>query len=254
VQAVWCGRYCSVQGALKQIGSTNIALSALAITVYTFSCLFLRWNPPKSKKIPVLVVACVWLYSALFSIIGYVAHPEMPKGDKMPLYVPTPCWCWLQSSVPLRMFGEYFWVWVTLVASVLLYIPLFFLLCGKISVCTKYWHGIQYPSISHFNSTMKAQDASILAAEAHKMLYYPCAYTVTVLPQIIVRWSKNTSQLPIPERPFAAPGVAYFLFCLSGFVNVLLFLRTRPTMLGFGDGPAPSAPRLLASSECPHLV
>jgi len=254
-QAVWCGSYCSVQGALKQIGTTNIALSALAITVYTFSCLFLKWNPPKSKRVPVLVVTCVWLYSVLFAIIGYAAHPKMPRGDKMPLYVPAPYWCWLQSSVPLRMFGEYFWVGIALAASVLLYVPLFFLLRGKISVSIKYWHGIQYPSISRSTSAWAARDTPALAAEAHKMLLYPCAYAITVLPQIIVRWSNLDSQLPVPERPFAVTGAAFFLFSLSGLINVLLFLHTRPTMLGFGGDPAPSAQLLvLASSGCHHRV
>ncbi|KDQ11351.1 hypothetical protein BOTBODRAFT_458731 [Botryobasidium botryosum FD-172 SS1] len=239
-QAVWCGSYCSAQGAFQTIGGTSIAFSTLAISVFTFSCLFLGWNPPESKLIPILVVVCAWLYSILFAAIGYAVYPKAPTDDGIPLYVPSPYWCWLQDSVPLRVFGEYLWIWIALVASIFLYVPLFFLLRGKIFVEIKEWHWIQYPSISR-SRTERAISISKRRtyAEARRMLYYPGAYALTALPQIIARWSKAPAQVPIYERPFAGTSAAIFIFSLSGVVNVLLFLHTRPSMLGFGDDQSP---------------
>lgn len=84
----------------------------------------------------------------------------------------------------------------------------------------------------------------------------PCAYSLTVIPQIVVRWSKSTPDIPVAERSFGASGTAIFLFSLSGFVNVLLFWRTRPSMLGLdhrqggGVGPLTSVSTVIVS--CPE--
>jgi len=249
---------------MQEIGGASIALSTLSITMYTFSCLFLRWTPPNSKIVPITVVACIWLYSVLFVAIGYSTYPKLPTGGKLPFYAPAPYWCYIQDSPNLRVFAEYLWIWIALVTSVVLYVPLFFLLQGWIAVdIVKSRHGITYPRVSQScsadlprNSFIRGHAQQLANVEARRMLYYPCAYSLTVIPQIVVRWSKSTPDIPVAERSFSASGTAIFLFSLSGFVNVLLFWRTRPSMLGLdhrqggGVGPLTSVSTVIVS--CPE--
>ncbi|QRW23313.1 G protein coupled glucose receptor regulating Gpa2 protein [Rhizoctonia solani] len=71
--------------------------------------------------------------------------------------------------------------------------------------------------------------------EATKMLWYPAAYTILVLPLSIVRWAN----LRAVELKWDVDGnrdaVFHALFRLSGVINVILVLATRPNVLLFGD-------------------
>ncbi|KAG9084011.1 hypothetical protein FRC06_004274 [Ceratobasidium sp. 370] len=77
-------------------------------------------------------------------------------------------------------------------------------------------------------------------SDALKLLYYPAAYTALVLPPSVVRWltfdpNAPPNLTPTPaDTPFTATAVIVCFFGLSGFINVLLFISTRPNVLGFG--------------------
>jgi hypothetical protein len=88
---------------------------------------------------------------------------------------------------------------------------------------------------------------------------YPFAYTIQVLPLSIVRWTTFIAQphgLSLANDPtlggFAATHLLFrFIFRLSGFVNVLLILVTRPNVLLFGSRGvlAPNDPRVKAEAQ-----
>ena len=59
---------------------------------------------------------------------------------------------------------------------------------------------------------------------------YPLVYSVLILPLSIVRWSFFGGQ----AVPSAATFIVFFLYCLSGAMNVTLLLFTRPKLLLFG--------------------
>ena len=70
-----------------------------------------------------------------------------------------------------------------------------------------------------------------IANVTHKLLRYPLAYSLLVLPTSIARWSEFNHK----EVPLAASFFADFVFSLSGAVNVLLFLTIRPQLLLFSN-------------------
>ncbi|KDQ11304.1 hypothetical protein BOTBODRAFT_147219 [Botryobasidium botryosum FD-172 SS1] len=236
LQKVQCGSHCAAQGALQQWGETGVAMSTIAIAVHTFCGLFFRWSPPSSKLMPTMVVVSIWAFNLIFVVAGYVSHPKMYRGGGHPFYVATPYWCWIRSSSSYRIFGEYFWMWAAIITSVLLYTPLFLLLRRKIvitEVGSKWYH-----TRIMFNSAVAADSNTfdVITGANHRrakeMLAYPIAYSLTVLPLTIFRWfSKTDHELPIQDQPFALVGIAGVIFGLSGVVNVIVFVVTRPGLL-----------------------
>lgn len=95
----------------------------------------------------------------------------------------------------------------------------------------------------------RAQDALVSYARAtHKIKVpygrsepsYPAAYTALVLPLSIARWttfdpsSPPAQPLTASQTPFTATAIVVSIFNLSGVVNVIMFISTRPNVLGFG--------------------
>ena len=68
-----------------------------------------------------------------------------------------------------------------------------------------------------------------VANAAHKLLSYPLAYSLMVLPVSIARWSLFNHK----EVSSAATFFSVSIFNLSGAINVLLFLIVRPQLLLF---------------------
>lgn len=87
--------------------------------------IFFRWTPPRSFLVPLLVVGAIWLYVSLYVGISF-AKFHSPGRE---YFVPTPYWCWISSRYPKeRISEEYFWLWFAAVFSIILYIPLFFVI------------------------------------------------------------------------------------------------------------------------------
>jgi hypothetical protein len=50
-------------------------------------------------------------------------------------------WCWISSKYEWeRLAGEYVWLWTSLLASVIMYIPLYLWAEGRLSVDKKKWY------------------------------------------------------------------------------------------------------------------
>ncbi|EJD52474.1 hypothetical protein AURDEDRAFT_142434 [Auricularia subglabra TFB-10046 SS5] len=231
---VYCGDYCSAQGAIRNIGSTGVALATLAIAVHTFAVIFFRWIPPRSKLIPGLVIGAIW-----FFLIAFVA---LESGLTPNFYTPTPYWCWTHADVVARLLGQYVWLWLALFVSTVLYIILFFSLRGNITVDPDKWYRIKLhrsPLVAtedRLSIDTQGQPAAAEArSQAMSMLFYPLLYSILVLPLSIFRWVGYAMQQERPPRqlPFAVSIVSITVFGLSGLVNVALFMFTRPKLLLF---------------------
>jgi hypothetical protein len=101
------------------------------------------------------------------------------------------------------------------------------------------------------SSTEFTSQQQLYRREAAKMVWYSIAYSVVVLPITIDRWatfsslsSSHTSPTNNPDPsvisdtsslPFTVTGIVVSIFGLSGFVNTVLFLVTRPSLLLFGE-------------------
>ncbi|KAF8271052.1 hypothetical protein EI94DRAFT_1721231 [Lactarius quietus] len=190
---VTTGSYCTAQGIIKQTGELGVALSNLILIIHTF--VVALWNVGgRARHLAFGVVSLATLFIAFWVGFGNGTHKNFDT--------PTPYWCWIGPNPKFkfeRLAGEYVWMRIALFTSVILYLLLYFWTKGRLSV------------------------------NLRNMLYYPLAYSITVLPVSIIRWSlfnhKNVTS--------AATFFGSFVFNLSGAINVLLFLTIRPQLLLF---------------------
>ncbi|KDQ17231.1 hypothetical protein BOTBODRAFT_53377 [Botryobasidium botryosum FD-172 SS1] len=231
---VMCGAYCDAQGILSQFGETGISQSTLAISIHTFCVIFFRWDPPRSKRVPLCVVSLIWLYNACFVAVGLGKHRG--RGGKDAFYVPAPYWCWLYPSTATRIFSEYLWLNLAVFASVILYVLLFFAVLGYIDVRSNGNRWYQY-RVTLIRQPEPTQQREALIAK--KMLWYPLANAFLVLADIF-RWKliENIDpNVPLQDVSFTWIAVTRVLYSLTGVVDVMLFTLTRPSILLF-NAPA----------------
>jgi len=154
------------------------------------------WNVGgRARNFAFGIVAVATLFVALWVGVGNGIHKRYET--------PTPYWCWIGGGYKSeRIAGEYVWLWITLIASVILNISVYFWTKGHLSINLK------------------------------RLLLYPLVYAVMVLPISIVRWVQFNHNLNVPS---AAVFLCQFMFNLSGTFNVLLLLVVRPQLLLFND-------------------
>ncbi|KAG8927536.1 hypothetical protein FRC01_007286 [Tulasnella sp. 417] len=215
--------YCSAQGFIKQFGNVGVALTTFVIAVHTFAVLFLRWRIPETKLLPLGVIGLIWLFLILATSI--------PWATKDDYYYQTGYWVSGKQSLLSRawilVYGYSFSVGlikdteIFTFSGFLLYIPLFFRLRGTIQ---------GYPE--HRRRQMHI---------ARQLLVYPIAYVIIITPISVVRKIQFTNTKKMEKtgeialgKPAVAPalvGFAGVFFSLSGFVDAILYIITRPSIL-----------------------
>lgn len=248
---VYCGGYCAAQGSLQFIGETSVAIWTLAITLHTW------WSVVSAKRVLFRawfcygLVAAVWIFLFAFNFGAYTSYQIDDISDDN-YFTPTPFWCWINPKYKnQRAFGEYMWLWIAGFGNLLVYIPLYLLLRGNIVLGndgfrSHTWHwtpparqiSTKAESASTISSTEHDEEAS--RKDAVKMLFYPIAYTILVLPLSVVRWmsfvNPDLRELQTRNASMAAATLIFHAtFRLSGVVNVGLVLTTRPNVLLFGQ-------------------
>jgi len=76
------------------------------------------------------------------------------------------------------------------------------------------------------------------------MLFYPLAYSIMVIPLSVSRWLLFSHK----NVPSAATFFGSIMFNLSGAINVLLFLITRPQLLLFTQPEELGEPKVEAAN------
>jgi len=209
---VEAGPYCTAQGIVQQVGELGVATVTLILTIHTF--VVALWNVgSQARKFAFGIVAVATLFVALWVSIGNVTHKH---------YVtPTPYWCWIGPGYKTeRIAGEYMWFWITLFASVIMNISVYFWTKGH------------------------------LAVNLQRMLLYPVAYAITILPTTSARWA-------LFDHKKVSSAVTFFcvvVFDLSGVTNVLLFLIIRSELLLFTHPQNYRVPEATAETGRPTTV
>jgi hypothetical protein len=141
-------------------------------------------------------------------------------------------------------------LWLAGAGNIFVYIPLFLLLRGHIVLGNNGIRSLRFhwtspsraPSPDSASSLSAADDGEEnIRKDAYKMLWYPAAYTILVLPLSVVRWMRfSNADFADPQLPGMTPLatatlIFHALFRLSGVVNVGLVLTTRPNVLLFGE-------------------
>ncbi|KIY72530.1 hypothetical protein CYLTODRAFT_388656 [Cylindrobasidium torrendii FP15055 ss-10] len=217
-------------GVIQQLGECGVAMSTLLIAVHTF--LMIRLNRTHARPsilgmvVSVGAVALTWIYIVVIIGVGFGVY----KGR---YYMePVPYWCWIgdstKSNKSFRMAGEYVWFWIALGTSFLLYPILTLWSRGNINFSD---HSIWRMSfLSRRNNT---EDISG-RPKPWVMLAYPIVYSISVLPLSIVRWINFSDKDALGNSDAAVTMVVECIYRLSGFVNVILLLSTRPNSGLFG--------------------
>ncbi|KAH9015979.1 hypothetical protein EDB84DRAFT_756844 [Lactarius hengduanensis] len=206
------GSYCTAQGIIKQMGELGVALLSLALTVHTFTIAL--WSVgAEARSFAFGFVAFTCLFAVLWVSISNGIHKDFET--------PTPYWCWIGPKYKSeRLAGEYVWMWIALVASVVMYILLHFWMKGHLSVDAEKWYKFRLVKSDVEYSERRATLG---------ILFYPLAYTLMVIPLSVARWLLFNHK----KVPSAATFFGIIMFHLSGAINVLLFLIVRPRLLLF---------------------
>jgi hypothetical protein len=218
---------------MQQLGEVGVAQTTLAIAIHTFVAVW--WSKGiHSLGVAKAVVTLIWLFTGLFVITGTAIH-----ANKLTLYEsPTPYWCWIGGQYKrTRIFGEYLWLWLTLIFSFLAYIPLFLWSRGNITVDPTRWWKFRVHKSTH--QTADLLDPGGRRRRSLSLIAYPLVYSVIVLPLSIVRWIGFSQESRGVNHISSAATISVIsIYGLSGMFNVLLFLLTRPDRLLF-TGPTP---------------
>lgn len=214
------GKFCSAQAILKQLGEVGVALSTLAIALYTFIGVWMG-KTIRSNKVTGAVIGVIWLFIALLILLGNVLNNGAREGFERP----TPYWCWIgQPFFMWRLFGEYLWFWITLLVSIITYTPLYFWSRGNIT----------FDDVSWWKFTIHRADSSEELKDIRRrsliMLLYPGIYCLITLPLSVVRWIGFVQEQRglVNTVPSAATLAVMAIFSLSGACNAILLLTTRP--------------------------
>ncbi|KAI0265244.1 hypothetical protein BGY98DRAFT_1156386 [Russula aff. rugulosa BPL654] len=203
---VTTGPYCTAQGLVAQIGELGL------LAIHTFVAAVLQADL-KARRVALGLVCLAFVFITLWVAIGAGIHKNYET--------PTPDWCWISPQFPReRLAGETIWMWIALFASVILYVPLYFWAEG-------YWAIDDDYRFLWWNADKRVEYSQRRAALG--MLLYPLAYSLVILPLTIAR----CVQFSHHNVPPAVTFVVVSIFYLSGAINVVLFLITRPQLLLF---------------------
>jgi len=234
------GEFCNAQGIVQQLGETGVAMTTLMIAVYTFLG---GWLGKDVKSMPMwvtqMLMVAIWFFIALMTMLGNVIN----RGKHF--VIPTPYWCWIGADyLQWRIWGEYFWFWITLAVSLVIYIPLYLWSRGNLLFDEHSWWKLSLKRVeSNADPELK-----VIRRRSFVMLAYPGVYCISILPFSVVRWIGFIQERG--HRPNRVSSTATFavaaIYGLSGVCNVVLLLTTRPDSVLFckfkrlTEGHAPS--------------
>jgi len=216
------GGFCRAQGIVQQLGETGVAMTTLVIAVYTFLGVCLGKD---IKSMPIwitqMLMAAICLFIMLMITLGNVINRDKHFAT------PTPYYCWIGADyLHWRIWGEYFWFWITLAVSFVTYIPLYLWVHGNLLFDEHTWWKFTLQRVD-LNAD---PERKVIRRRSLVMLAYPIVYCISILPLSIARWTGFIQERG--HRPNHVPSTATFavvaIYGLSGACNVVLLLTTRP--------------------------
>lgn len=125
------------------------------LAVYTFRGLWIGVLS-ESLRVTKILVTGIWVFVTLMIVLGNILHLHEDNQHRFIAPVPVSensddniCpflivglqyWCWIGSDyTQWRLWGQYFWFWLTLAVSILTYIPIFLWSRGVIAPHPQSW-------------------------------------------------------------------------------------------------------------------
>ncbi|KAI0635295.1 hypothetical protein C8Q77DRAFT_1107253 [Trametes polyzona] len=214
------GPFCRAQGGIKQAGNVAMALWSFTLSLHVFMLLFSRITLSKTFSSVLLFLG--WYLIAFVVAIGPLAIEQHNRG---PYFGPTGYWCWITAKYPLeQLYLEYFLEFLSAGLSFFLYTAVLLRVRGNLTRTSGRWSLRFVPHGERWVLAIRrdAVDGHMMQVAA-RMVWYPVAYAILVLPVTIARFVMFSGH----DVPFRATIFADFVFNLQGVANVLLFLATR---------------------------
>ncbi|WAR55466.1 hypothetical protein PtB15_6B207 [Puccinia triticina] len=211
---------------------TISGLKNLMIAIQTFVILTFSWHLP--NWITWASLALIWI--PVF-VLGLAAPTIMGNwSGPDPFYTWSGDWCWISAQFsPLRLFLHYLWIFISAFASIALYGHLFLRLQIHFRH-SKAHHGLKFIGGKRKNGTVHTDltEGPViplqgdhlrkkLERKARAMLMYPIAFIFMILPLSAYRLASLAGH----DWGITAATVCGSMYCLSGFIDVLLFGTTR---------------------------
>ncbi|KAI0714430.1 hypothetical protein C8T65DRAFT_738680 [Cerioporus squamosus] len=234
INAEWAGEkvvtegiLCNTQGILSQIGDTGGAYFTGTIAIHTFNTLVLR------NKVPGWVCAATTIFGWLFAILMAATPTWIRNSPFGPVYGFNGLSCGLSLNHPILstvlhllplLLGSVF--------SVIFYTLVFLILRGSLTIKG----GIKFNfNRSHrwsMSSVTTVEYQRFIAAVARSMLWYPFAYNILLLPEIIVSLTESSGiNVPFQANVFASATAS-----LLGTANALILVNTLRILRPFLEG------------------
>ncbi|EPQ57650.1 hypothetical protein GLOTRDRAFT_137912 [Gloeophyllum trabeum ATCC 11539] len=234
--AVTYEHFCTIQACIKQAADIGLALWSLIIAVHTFNVLFLRLEVPRVA----LYVTIVGGWSTVAALV--IAGPATSSNQDGPFYGISGYWCWITDLYATKRFVlDYMIMFISALLSFVLYALIFLRLRGILIVEGRHISFRVRPALS--GSLGNRMNESYVASVTRRMLLYPIAYTIIILPIAVVRfveWSGHNVS-------FSLTIACDTVYLFSGAINAILFSTTRRIL------PPRSVLGKLAISK-PHLI
>ncbi|KAJ7110857.1 hypothetical protein C8R44DRAFT_985589 [Mycena epipterygia] len=213
--AVETGTLCVVQGALKQISDVGLSFWTFVIALHTFCLVFLGITP----RPYVVWMTLIGGWSGM-GILAMTGPTFLDTAHRGPFYGISGYWCWITPDyVAERATLDYMFMFMAGTFSFVLYTLVFLRMRGNIVVDGTRITLRQAASSQWLGQQVDSRTMSV----ARKMLLYPVAYTIVVLPIAAARFSDWAGN----DVPFEVTIFSDMVFLLSGVVNVTLFTSTR---------------------------
>ncbi|KAK0241524.1 hypothetical protein EDD85DRAFT_403624 [Armillaria nabsnona] len=216
---VHAGPLCTIQGALKQIADVSTAFWTLTIAVQTFFLLVLDLHLRQF----ILWMTLIAGWSGILTVV--LAGPAtLNVHERGPYYGITGYWCWITDAYPSeRITLDYIFMFIAALGSLLIYTFIFLRLRGHIEMDGWTPNRFRLRPVKRVGDWRTTDSDNEATKIAKRMVLYPIAYIIMVLPITVTRFMAFAGQtVTLEATVFSAT-----LFLFSGTVNVVLFATTR---------------------------
>lgn len=124
----------------------------MTIAIHTFVVMWMR-KGANNLRVALWVIAAQWFFVLAFCVIAVVSKGSKNYYDPTPvrffplrfcgltsLRISSQYWCWVgERWKGQRLAGEYVWLWLTLLVSICVYVPMFLWIAGHLVVYRTPW-------------------------------------------------------------------------------------------------------------------
>ncbi|KAI1797431.1 hypothetical protein LXA43DRAFT_1089296 [Ganoderma leucocontextum] len=225
------GTLCNAQGILSQIGDMGGAYFSGTIAIHSFNSLVFR------NKVPGWLCLAATIFGWLVAILLAATPTWIPHLPFGPIYGINELSCGISIEHPIfSVVLHLLPLLLGAVVSVIFYTLLFLILRGTLSIKDGIKLNLNRSHRWSTSSTATVEYQRFIAAVARSMLWYPFAYNILLLPEIIVGLARASGiDVPFPASVFAAATAA-----LLGTANVLILINTLRILRPWLEGNASS--------------